>query len=1671
MKFDVQPPIIEATNSSNKRIVCAQWSPDSERLAVATTDRIISVFTINSNESTRFSVKARDENESRNFTITGLSWAPDCCRFAVSQSDMLVAVYDIGPASSVKSNKKITIRFTHKSSILCIIWPFSSSNAFVYGLSDGSVLTGLTNLKKTEQLYKHTAPPLSLSSSLTERSVVVGHADGNIFVVNLDSRRVSNVIQTSVPPQALAWGSQILASGSDLQLCFVDPNGSGLNHVDYSNQSYLKSFTCAAFDPSGSIALVAGRNVLLTLNYSTTTQSWAEQSKIEFDGLYSVTSLSWSPDGSKIAVGSVTGAVFIINASKGSYRYKKLFEVVQVNGSQINIISLKFQKSLTLKSQYQIMDTHFYQDQYIVSRTTQSFLIGDILSGKTVEFPVEIMSQPKITEKFIFIDDLAVIMWNKGELTVVEFGKNEPIANIATNFPSSYLLSLRLDAKYINGISKILSYLIDSKTIRIVNLETLMPIATLQIDSKVDWIELNVSGTFLLYRDSNRSLYLYNLITKENSFLIPFCSYAQWVPDANVIVAQSKKMLYVWYSPNSPDQVQIHEINGDVNDIKRNDTKTTVSISHNGKQRDYPLDGSFIAFSAAMEKQDYKNACIILTNTQSGMNLKSLWHNLAEKSLNGNDFIIAEISYAQFGDLSRARFIHKINKLIEKNGPNHYLVQSHIAMLQSNFKQAEYCFVDNDKIEAAIDMYKLLYKWNDLLDLVDLRMPNLSQKYQNEYYSYLIENKRYQEVALLKTNRGEIDEAVDLCIQDQKPNLAAQILLNNETKASHQLLSKVIDVLIKNNSFDYAGQIYEKLGNPENALDAYRKAHNFFKAVDMAKLSNPKLVLEIEREWGDFLVSQGRNDEASSHYIEAGEYQLALNSSLRAQQWRTAAEILQNISTPSLKDELRTQFLRVGRHFAGENDFHTAEDLFLAVDAHSELVELYLLKGKVDEGIKYAKRKLKPDDLNKIFIKGAKTHEKKASTREIAENIYLAIQRPELAIDMYQKYNDSENALRLSSKFGSDKKQLSSMAAQAERDENFELAESCYLRAGEWEKALFMYRQEKRWPDAMRIAKNYGNPTSEIQVAINWMKEIGGSAGIQKIQQLNLIEPVLLYCCENAMLDIASLIFDNCKKIKQSVLQEAHIKYGCAVEAQNKFDEAERHYILADQQREAVEMYISNKMWDDAQRIANQYGITDIPITPPKTYKKKETKSGNLSILKLAMKFEEEKKYDDAISTYLRVTADDCGSENRYDQVLERIVKLAVNYRQNQLQEIVQTVAQTLISMGRHASLGKILEGIEAYADAFEIYKMANMWDDAKRLSAFLEPNEQKQFERDYEKYLASKSDTEGLIGMGQADLALQILADKGEWNNCLSMAKNEGEHYLEKYTMLYAQKLLDENRFDDAINVLADFSPSATSGNIQAYLSLCQLSIYSVPSYDTILPSFFSLRKMLFKLLRTMDSQLKGFQALQRFTRGLHLLCQVSDLEAFNLIEMASFAAQSALRYSDVIPADFLFFKAGTLLKKLNQFGPAILFLNTFIDIDEVIKSGDVSNSNQIDHIPYQETDIPTSFCLRKNHSIKSDIEQETNDWILEQTVSRNVSSELPMVPCINCGRLIYRGNMSCHFCKQLFTFSHITGCPVTNPTKCTVCGAVSNRDEWGLYISKAGRCPCCDSPQIASA
>ena len=88
--------------------------------------------------------------------------------------------------------------------------------------------------------------------------------------------------------------------------------------------------------------------------------------------------------------------------------------------------------------------------------------------------------------------------------------------------------------------------------------------------------------------------------------MLEHVTYAQWVPGADVIVAQATRTrsLCVWYSLDAPEKVSHVPAGGDVESIERADGVTTVTLRDEESETvtTVTLDESLVAFNTLLEE-------------------------------------------------------------------------------------------------------------------------------------------------------------------------------------------------------------------------------------------------------------------------------------------------------------------------------------------------------------------------------------------------------------------------------------------------------------------------------------------------------------------------------------------------------------------------------------------------------------------------------------------------------------------------------------------------------------------------------------------------------------------------------------------------------------------------------------------------------------------------------------------------------------------------------------------------------------------------------------------------------------------------------------------------------------------------------------------------------------
>jgi intraflagellar transport protein 172 len=179
------------------------------------------------------------------------------------------------------------------------------------------------------------------------------------------------------------------------------------------------------------------------------------------------------------------------------------------------------------------------------------------------------------------------------------------------------------------------------------------------------------------------------------------------------------------------------------------------------------------------------------------------------------------------------------------------------------------------------------------------------------------------------------------------------------------------------------------------------------------------------------------------------------------------------------------------------------------------------------------------------------------------------------------------------------------------------------------------------------------------------------------------------------------------------------------------------------------------------------------------------------------------------------------------------------------------------------------------------------------------------------------------------------------------------------------------------------------------------------------IQPSFFALRQILFKVLKNAQPSAKSYLMLRNFTGAVHLLCQQAICTRFGLPDLALRESIAVLRHSDLLPADFLLYHAGELCRLAGKPEATLVYVNRFVDIHDVVKSGNLSAAN-INDKKFEAT-------------VSDSAAAKLHEGVIEETVGWQVDPQLPMAARRKCVRQIYAVNLHCPFYKVQFEFCHV--------------------------------------------
>ncbi|KAK3091661.1 hypothetical protein FSP39_021624, partial [Pinctada imbricata] len=1661
--------------------ICAiAWSASNQKMAVCTTDRVILLFDEQGEKRDKFSTKPADSKfGKKSYTVKGLAFSPDSTKIAVGQTDNIIYVYKIGEDWGDK--KVICNKFVQQSAVTCLIWP--NDQPIVFGLSDGKVRAANVKTNKSSTIYGTDSYVVSLASNPSGKGFLSGHADGAIvryFFDDEGSGDSQGKISTHpCPPYALAFTqNSIVAAGCDKRIIAYGREGRSFQHFDYSREENEHEFTCAVSSPSGQSIVIGSYDKLWVLNWSPRKQTWEEPKVKEIRNLYTITAMAWKKDGSRVTCGTLCGGVELFDCCLKRTIYKNKFEITHVGLSQVIVKNMSSGQRVVLKSHYgyEIDEVRIMgKDRYLVAHTSDTILLGDLQSNKLSEVPWQGTGG---NEKYYFDNENVCMIFNAGELSLVEYGANEVLGCVRTEFMNPHLISVRLNERKQRNMddNKKIAYLMDLKTIAVVDLNSGMTLAQLNHESKIDWLELNETGRKILFRDKRLRLNLFDIESQQRTTILNYCSYVQWVPSSDVVVAQNRGNLCVWYNIDAPERVTMFPIKGDIVDLERNDGKTEVVVNEGVQTISYTLDEGLIEFGTAIDDGDFERAVSFLETLEMSAETEAMWKTLSRLAMEDRKLHIAERCYSALGDIAKARFMKEtfriadeITKATGGDGFNHYKVRARLAIMDKRFKEAESIYLEQNHVDEAMEMYQEMHMWDEAIEVAEAKMHPELENLRRSYYQWLINTGQEEKAGETKEKEDDHLAAINLYLKAGLPARAARVVTSREELMSNtELIGRIASSLIKGELYERAGDMYEKIKDTQRAMECFKKGKAFRRAVELARYAFPSEVTQLEDHWGDYLVSQKQLDAAINHFIEAGSNMKAVEAAINSRQWMKAVQILEIQDSA----DCSKYYKKIADHYAAIGEYETAERFYVQAGCTREAVDMYNNAGKWEMAHKLASTYMKSDDVSTLYISQARQLESQAKFKE-AERLYVAVQEPDLAITMYKKHKMYGDMMRLVKVHHPDLVQDTHLhlARELEGDGNLRQAEHHFLEASDWKAAVNMYRSQDMWDEAHRVAKNAGGATAAKQVAYLWAKSLGGDSGVKLLAKFGLVDAAIEYASENCAFDFA---FELARLANKDKLGEIHLKHAMYLEDEGRFQEAEAEFIKANKPKEAVLMYVHNQDWDSAQRVAEQSdpdSVSDVlvgqarfafeekeyakaesyllraqrPELAVKYYKESgmwqdalrvckeyvphklqqlqdeydremtdKSASGVESMVRQAREWESSGEYARAVECYLKVTNSMTNDKNLQEKCWMKAADLAIKFLgQEKAQTVVEIVAPRLTEIRKFDAAAEMYLNVDLVKEAIDMFISAEEWNKAKRVAKELEPRLEAYVDERYKNSLRDQGKAEALASVDVVG-ALDMFIEKGEWEKCLETAAQQNYNIYKRI-------------FSDIVNARELNKPDA---------------------YRT----WADLRDVLFDLSENIG---KSTDANTRQHEEFELLLMISHYYATRSAAMAhksldSIATKlsvSLLRHTDIVPADKAFFEAGMMCRAIGWENAGFVFLNRYLDISEAIEEGSL---DMLDHSDFQDTDIPFEIPLPEKAHLTTQQHEDVKEWVLAVSMDQQVEQVLP------------RDERNCYEATLIAPDTGIrsppcvmSGYPVLkNPVEFKSPGKVANKDDWNKFL-----------------
>jgi len=786
---------------------------------------------------------------------------------------------------------------------------------------------------------------------------------------------------------------------------------------------------------------------------------------------------------------------------------------------------------------------------------------------------------------------------------------------------------------------------------------------------------------------------------------------------------------------------------------------------------------------------------------------------------------------------------------------------------------------------------------------------------------------------------------------------------------------------------------------------------------------------------------------------------------------------------------------------------------------------MHIQRGNFREAFRFGRDNFSDEELCALCEKTAKEFEKLGRLDD-AEKLYLEIKKPELAIRMFKSMGQYDRMLRLFSLHRPEnlKEAHNWIGKKLEEEDQLARAERHYLEASSWTVAVDMYEKRKMFEDCLRICKNFASDRDTVERAKRWDRLLSEEELVGLLRKSGLVGSLVDYFCEKKKFTEAfraaekskhklpdihlayAMHLEDEKQYKEAeneyilagkydqvvhmyldigdfheaiqvarqydhrLLEEIYLKQAKLALENGDLEKMEMCFISAKKPEQAVNTLSKMGRFSEAVRVARKhcpYMVKELNQTIEKHEPNSASMTGSDLENQLQI-WEEAREWDKAIDICLEANENHFQNLNELEAFWDKAVQLSFNFASNRYLETVKIVCRRLRTLNRFDPAGEYYDTVQMHEEAVKCFLSSSNIERA-RLSCQQISDSQKQLEmkdlidKSFKNFLRNKKDAEQLVGNEEIREGLNLMIERGDWTQALSVASSKEPSLFEFYLLKYLEETLISGRIGDCLKMLTRFGMPYSQKLLETYRKLVD-ETFALCDPTEINDLKLVLSNFMVNCSQQMSQNEKNQFQTFLFVSHLNQLRQL--YESHQLTKLAADVSVSLTRYIHLITIDKPFLDAGRALRQAGNETEAFLFLNRYLDIYDYVT--DPENNKPSESDEFKTTDIPDFEKLQipRENLISEKEKTEIRDWLLAAAV-KDSNRRFPKKKCKHCHQEIYHNCLDCPFCHHSTETCFMTGLPIESDhsPKCSGCNHHFRADAFKEYSSYFNHCPWCNT------